>query len=96
MSVSAEVWALECRLLRAAVPLALVLSRAEVDRSTWSRWRAEKNGPTLSKWRAVLQAVDDLISASDRTDKLKTFAADFVATAFRRPLNDEMRPSAVE
>lgn len=60
MTIPAEINLLEARLKLARVPLARMFRKADIDRSTWSRWRRGKVDPTVSNWRAVLAAVETL------------------------------------
>jgi hypothetical protein len=62
MSIPAEISVLESRLSEARIPLSRVFTKAEIDRSTWSRWRAGSVDPTMGNWRAVQEAVDNLIA----------------------------------
>jgi hypothetical protein len=64
MALSSQIIALEQRLSLARVPLSRVLVTADIDRSTWSRWRADKSSPTLRNWEAVNTAVDDLVGTN--------------------------------
>lgn len=67
--IPAEITDLEARLKLARVPLARMFRKAEIDRSTWSRWRGGKGGPTEKKWRAVLAAVETLTDPAATVDK---------------------------
>lgn len=71
MSIPAEISEIVARAEKAGVRLADVLRAAEVDRSTWSRWRAGITTPRLDNWRAVNVAVDDLIRLAKETGRLE-------------------------
>lgn len=60
MSAQITLQQIEQRLRKAEVRIAAVLSAAEIDRSTWSRWRAGKTQPRLDRWQNVLATVDRL------------------------------------
>src|SRR3954470_17553821 len=62
-SVASEVKQIEDRLHVVRVPLARLLVRADIDRSTWSRWRSGNNSPTLANSNAVVSAVHHLTAA---------------------------------
>jgi hypothetical protein len=59
-TISMQISELERRLSAASVPLARLFAAAEIDRSTWSRWRADLSSPTLKRWEAAKAAVDEL------------------------------------
>jgi hypothetical protein len=68
MSVAAEVIRIEGDLARARIPLSRLLERAEIDRSTWDRWRSSFiKGPRLTSWMAAQKAATDLLSARRET-----------------------------
>jgi hypothetical protein len=66
MPISSDISDIQDRLRAARIPLSRLLSAAAVDRSTWSRWRADKVSPTLLNWRAVQDAADRLAPTNGR------------------------------
>jgi hypothetical protein len=44
----------------AGIRLGIMLKEANIDRSTWSRWRSNGNSPRLKNWQAALAATDKL------------------------------------
>ena len=47
----------------ARITLTSVLSTAEIDASTWSRWRRGKVSPRLDNWRAFTSAAESALAA---------------------------------
>lgn len=44
------------------VPLARALEAADIDRSTWTRWRSGKTQPRLDRWLLIEHFVQKLLS----------------------------------
>lgn len=61
MHIPSEVLAIEGRLKAAGVPVQSLLEAAEVDRSTWTRWKSGSFQPRLSKWFDVAAAAERLL-----------------------------------
>lgn len=61
MNLRPDILQIEAKLKAAGIPLRELLSAAEIDRSTWTRWRAGTNGATLTNWNAVQGAADRLL-----------------------------------
>jgi cytochrome c5 len=63
-------------------------------------WEQAVTDASIATAEYVMARVDRLantkLGAADRSDKVKAFAAAFVATAFRRPLSEEQRVSHVD
>ena len=65
MALIDEIAVIESRLAASRIPLGRLFREAEVDRSTWSRWRSGATGPRLSKWLAVKAAVERLLGSGE-------------------------------
>lgn len=63
MSTVDEIIALERAAHAAGFRVADILRAAKLDRSTWTRWRNGVTSPRLDNWKAVHQAVKDLIAS---------------------------------
>ncbi|MGV8833269.1 MAG: hypothetical protein ACOH2N_14945 [Devosia sp.] len=66
MSTTDEILALERAARIAGFRVADILRAANLDRSTWTRWRNGVTSPRLDNWRAVHKAVDHLIAGQQR------------------------------
>lgn len=86
MALSTHIIALESRLSKARVPLSRVLTAADIDRSTWSRWRADKSSPTLRNWEAVNTAVDRFAGFNARNTPSPDSIAGHVPGSSRNPI----------
>jgi len=57
---------IENRLKDAGLKLNAVLLAADVDRSTWTRWKMGKYVPTPEKWQSVEHAVREALRQNAR------------------------------
>lgn len=64
MHIRTEIDNLERHLILAGVSLKAVLADACVDRSTWSRWKSDRNSPRMKNWQAVMDSAAKLTSLS--------------------------------
>ena len=53
---------LKGRLRAAGVPVEPVLALAGVNRSTWTRWGAQRHSPRVDAWQRVKDAAERLIA----------------------------------
>lgn len=65
MELGDEIGLVEARLRAAGVPVAHLLQRAGLARSTWDRWRRGQTEPNLRSWRAVERACAELTADAD-------------------------------
>lgn len=63
MQLQTEIHSIEARLRAFRIPLADFLTEANIDRSTWGRWRSGSFGPRLNNWNAAKDAVERVIAA---------------------------------
>ncbi len=61
MQLAAQSASMEERLRANRVSLAVVLSEAGIDRSTWTRWRSGATRPRLDTWMAAQSAVEKVL-----------------------------------
>jgi hypothetical protein len=67
MSLAAEVSGIERDLRDAGISLGTLLEKADIDRSTWTRWRSGAvRGPQLTNWNAVKAAASALLKTGRR------------------------------
>jgi transcriptional regulator with XRE-family HTH domain len=91
MVLTAQITEIETRLGGAGVPLGRLFDRSGVDRSTWSRWRSGKVSPTLRKFAAVMQALDELAPANAQNSPASDSTASRDASASLRPKPETAR-----
>lgn len=54
---------IEARVRAAGYNLGQFFAAAELDRSTWTRWRNGETGPTLRNWERVQDTINELEAA---------------------------------
>ena len=61
MQVEDEIKSIEKRLAIRNVPLTVVLTVANINRSTWTRWKSGVTSPRMNTWTAAQDAVAKLL-----------------------------------
>jgi hypothetical protein len=65
MSLEREVEEIEATLSKAGVPLDVVLAKADVNRSTWTRWKnGTVKGARYDTWSKVKEAAAEAVGAA--------------------------------
>ncbi len=61
MTFHTQLTEIERRLRLARIPLQALFRAADINGSTWTRWRSAKTSPRLTTWTNVQRAAEDLI-----------------------------------
>ncbi len=62
MDIPAEAKSLEVRVKEAGLRIQPILDEAQLDRSTWTRWKQGALTPRLDTWMAVQTAANNALS----------------------------------
>lgn len=64
MAFKEQVTSLEAEISGAGVTVDAVLTKAGLDRATWTRWKAGTFSPRMTNWLKVQEAARELIRAA--------------------------------
>jgi hypothetical protein len=68
MDIKAEITQIEAAMKRRGVTIRALCDAAQINSSTWTRWKSGANGPTLMTWSRVTAALGRLEGAESKQD----------------------------